>query len=61
MRSDRRPGSSMSATHSTGEAPGAGTYYCMECGWRIYLETNQQLPYCERCLRPGESRFYHFL
>ena len=51
----------MSAVHTTGEAPGAGTYYCMECGWRIYLASNQELPFCELCLRSGASRFYHFL
>jgi hypothetical protein len=51
----------MSAVHSTGEAPGAGTYYCMECGWRVSLLEDQELPRCERCPKPGESRFYHFL
>jgi hypothetical protein len=50
----------MSAVHSTGEAPGPGTYYCMECGWRVSLPEDQKLPRCERCPKPGESRFYHF-
>lgn len=50
----------MSAVHSTGEAPGAGTYYCMECGWRVSLTMDQDLPVCDRCPKSGESRFYHF-
>jgi hypothetical protein len=61
LRADEEACSDMSAVHTTGEAPGAGTYYCMECGWRIYLMTDETLPFCERCLKPGESRFYHFL
>lgn len=51
----------MSAVHVTGERPGAGTYYCLECGWRITLEPDQVMPVCEGCVRPVISRFYHFL
>jgi hypothetical protein len=50
----------MSAVHMTGDAPGAGTYYCMVCGWRIALRTDEHLPPCEGCGTPNESRFYHF-
>jgi hypothetical protein len=50
----------MSAVHTTGETPGAGTYYCLECGWRISLEADQVMPVCGGCVRPVISRFYHF-
>jgi hypothetical protein len=50
----------MSAVHISGEAPGAGTYYCMECGWRVHLMADQELPPCAMCVRPVTSRFYHF-
>jgi hypothetical protein len=36
----------MSAVHTTGETPGAGTYYCLVCAWRITLEADQVMPVC---------------
>lgn len=51
----------MSAVHRAGDAPGAGTYYCMVCRWRVSLPADQKLPPCERCPNSAESRFYHFL
>ncbi len=52
----------MSAVHTTGETPGAGTYYCLECGWRISLDADQRMPVCGgTCVRPVISRFDHFL
>jgi hypothetical protein len=50
----------MSAVHTTGETPGAGTYYCLVCSWRISLEADQVMPVCGGCVRPIISRFYHF-
>jgi len=51
----------MSAVHPTGDTPGTGAYYCMVCGWKVSLAGDEQLPLCERCPNPAESRFYHFL
>jgi rubrerythrin len=49
----------MSAVHTTGETPGAGTYYCLVCGWRITLEDDQVMPVCGGCVRPVISSFSH--
>ncbi len=61
-RADELEAHTMSAVHTTGETPGAGTYYCLECGWRISLDADQRMPVCGgTCVRPVISRFYHFL
>ena len=43
----------MSAVHPTGDAPGAGAYYCMVCGWKVSLAGDEQLPLCGGCPNPA--------
>jgi hypothetical protein len=61
QKTDEEARFGMSVVHATGESPGAGIYTCVECGWRIYLLSHEELPNCARCPKPGESRFSHFL
>ncbi|HEU4906432.1 MAG TPA: FHA domain-containing protein [Solirubrobacterales bacterium] len=35
--------------HSAGTTPGAGTYYCIECGSQLALREDDRLPPCPRC------------
>ena len=35
--------------HSAGTTPGAGTYYCVECGSQLALREDDRLPPCPRC------------
>jgi hypothetical protein len=39
---------------STGSVPGAGTFFCVECGSQLSLQENDHLPVCPRC---GTSLF----
>ena len=50
----------MSAVHPTAMRPAPARHsWC--CGWKVSLAGDEQLPLCERCPSPAESRFYHFL
>ena len=35
--------------HATGKLPGAGTYFCLECGSQLSLREEDRLPECPRC------------
>jgi hypothetical protein len=39
----------MSESFATGSTPGAGTYFCLECGTQLSLLEEDQLPVCPRC------------
>jgi predicted nucleic acid-binding Zn-ribbon protein len=45
---------SASDSYATGIFPGAGTYYCVECGSQLSLREDDKLPACPRC---GASSF----
>jgi hypothetical protein len=36
-------------SHATGGAPGAGTFFCLDCGSQLSLRENDLLPECPRC------------
>jgi hypothetical protein len=36
-------------TFTTGEFPGAGTYFCVECGSQLSIQEDDRLPSCPRC------------
>ena len=38
-----------SESHATGKLPGAGTYFCLECGSQLSLREEDRLPECPRC------------
>ena len=34
----------------TGDKPGKGTYYCMTCGQKVVIESDEKkLPICPKC------------
>ncbi|MEX2448891.1 MAG: FHA domain-containing protein [Solirubrobacterales bacterium] len=39
----------MPGTFTTGEFPGAGTYFCVECGSQLSIQEDDRLPCCPRC------------
>lgn len=43
-----------SDSYESGTFPGAGTYFCVECGTQLALHEDERLPDCPRC---GSSRF----
>ena len=44
----------MSENFVTGSTPGAGTYFCLDCGSQLSLQENDTLPTCPRC---GAARY----
>jgi FHA domain/Zinc-ribbon containing domain len=38
-----------SDSYATGTFPGAGTYFCLECGSQLALHEDERLPECPRC------------
>jgi hypothetical protein len=42
-------------TEESGSLPGAGTFFCVHCGFQVSLEENDALPPCEGC-GAGEYR-----
>lgn len=43
-----------SDSYATGTFPGAGTYFCLDCGSQLALHEDDRLPECPRC---GASTF----
>jgi hypothetical protein len=46
--------SSAADSYTAGNFPGAGTYFCVECGVQLALQEDDRLPDCPRC---GSSSF----
>lgn len=36
-------------TYNTGDIPGKGKYRCRLCGHIVYLDDNEELPFCPKC------------
>jgi predicted RNA-binding Zn-ribbon protein involved in translation (DUF1610 family) len=41
--------SPVSDSYATGTFPGAGTYFCLDCGSQLALHEDDRLPECPRC------------
>jgi len=44
-----RARASVRDSHAAGSFPGAGTYFCVECGTQLSLREDEELPACRRC------------